>query len=52
MGLLFLNAQIVQECFECWSDFEVSYFKGLIFYNIVIKVENKKKEDAIEKFDE
>ena len=51
-GLLFLNAQRVQESFSGWEDFKSSYFRAVVFYNIVRKMKEDKQEEAISKFDE
>ena len=49
-GLLFLNAQRVQDSFENAEDFTNSYFKGAIFYEIIFKTEEKKREKKLENF--
>jgi len=45
-GLLFLNAQRVQDSFENWADFKEAYFRGLTLYRY-----NKLEEEEQKIFD-
>ncbi|CAA6817086.1 MAG: Unknown protein [uncultured Sulfurovum sp.] len=50
-GLLFLNAQRIQDTFENAEDFKASYFKGALFYEILFRSEEEERGEKIESFD-
>lgn len=50
-GLLFLNAARVQDVFVSTEAFKVSYLKGSLFYEILLKSEETCKAEKIQKFD-
>ncbi len=50
-GLLFLNAQRVQDAFENAETFKASYFKGALFYDILFKSDEDDRGEKIGNFD-
>jgi hypothetical protein len=50
-GLLFLNAQRVQDAFESAEIFKTSYFKGALFYDILFKSDEDDRAEKIGNFD-
>jgi len=43
-GLLFLNAQRVQDSFENWEDFNEAYCKGVTLHKFAVKEEEERKD--------
>ena len=43
-GLLFLNAQRVQDCFEDWKDFQRAYFRGLALYKYSLSEKSEEND--------
>ncbi len=50
-GLLFLNAQRVQDSFQDLEAFKTSYLKGALFFEILFKSDEENRGDKIENFD-
>ncbi len=50
-GLLFLNAQRVQDTFKDAATFKTSYLKGALFYDILFKSDEARRAEKIEHFD-
>ena len=50
-GLLFLNAQRVQDTFKNAKEFKTSYLKGALFYDILFKSDEDDRGEKIQNFD-
>ena len=50
-GLLFLNAQRVQDSFESLEAFKRAYLKGALYYEILFKSDEENRGEKIEHFD-
>ncbi len=49
-GLLFLNARRIQDTFKNSEEFQASYFKGALFYEILFKSKEEEKGKKIQNF--
>ncbi|CAA6820423.1 MAG: Unknown protein, partial [uncultured Sulfurovum sp.] len=50
-GLLFLNAQRIQDSFKSTKEFKNAYFKGALFYDILFKSEEETRGEKVQNFD-
>lgn len=50
-GLLFLNAQRMQDSFKSTQEFKDAYYKGSLFYDILFKSEEETRGEKIQNFD-
>jgi len=50
-GLLFLNAQRMQDTFKSTQEFKNAYYKGALFYDILFKSEEERRGEKIQNFD-
>ncbi|MDQ7085881.1 MAG: DUF1266 domain-containing protein [Sulfurovum sp.] len=50
-GLLFLNAQRVQDTFDNAKSFTKSFLKGALFYDILFQSDEEDREEKVQRFD-